>query len=94
MIGKLLRATALAGTLALAGCFGDTSPQEKLASIEALQAKNYPLNEKQQGELDAFIASGKTAMEAGQTEAASKAFDGAIQILKFAESAAIYNKAD
>ena len=94
MIGKLLKVAALAGTLALAGCFGESTPQEKLASIEALQAKNYPLSDPQRAKLDAFIASGRTAMESGQADAANEAFDGAIKILKFAESAALYNKAD
>lgn len=94
MKSGFLRAAALAATLALAGCFGDSTPQEQLASIEEMQAKNYPLTEEQQADLAKYLASGKAAMTAGDDEAAGKAFDSALDILKYAESAAIYNKAD
>jgi len=89
-----LRAGALALTLTLAACFGDSTPQEKLSTIETLQAENLPLNEKQQSELGVLIAKGKAALSAGQEEAAGSAFDGALAILQVAKDAALYNKAD
>lgn len=91
---SLLRAAALAATLALAACLGESTPQEKLAEIEQMMAKNYPLTETQRTDLDGHITKGKTALTAGDAEAAGKAFDGALDILKYAESAALYNKAD
>lgn len=94
MKSGFLRAAALAVTLSLAACFGDATPQEKLAEIEEMLAKNLPMTEEQRINLDGHIAKGKTALATGQDEAAGKAFDGAIEILEFAESAAIYNKAD
>ena len=90
----IFRVAALALTIALAGCFGDSTPQEKLLSIEALQAENLPLTEQQQTEVAGRIARGKTAMTAGQEEAAGSAFDGALEILKKAKDAALFNKAD
>lgn len=94
MSKQFLRAGALALTLTLAACFGDSTPQEKLATIETLQAENLPLNEKQQADLGTLIAKGKTALSAGQEEAAGSAFDSALAILQVAKDAALYNKAD
>ena len=38
-----LRASALVLMLTLSGCLGSESPEEQLKSIEALQAKNFPV---------------------------------------------------
>jgi len=84
----------LAGTLSLAGCFGDSTPQEKMAAIEEIQAKNIPLDEQQQAGLGDFIAKGKAALVAGNDEAANEAFQGALDILKAAQDAAIFNKSE
>ena len=94
MIRRSLQAAVLATTLALAGCFGESSPQEKLAKIQEMQTKNYPLTEKQQADITGFLSKGEAALKAGDDAAAGTAFDGALKILEFAESAAIYNKAD
>ncbi len=94
MGGQILRAAALALTLALAGCFGDSTPQEKLTLIETLQAENVPLTELQQTDISALVAKGKAAMTSGENDAAGSAFDGALDILKKAKDAALFNKAD
>lgn len=88
------RIAALALTLALAGCFGDSTPQEKLAEIETLQAKNLPMTEEQVAQLTTFVTKGKAALAAGQDDAAKTALDGALKILQTAEDAALFNKAD
>ena len=94
MIATPLRAMALAASLFLAGCLGQDSPEEQLQSIQALQAKNLPVTPQQKTDLDAHIAKGREALEAGNKELASAAFDKALAILKIAEDADLYNKAD
>lgn len=94
MIMQALRAGALAASLVLAGCLGESTPQEKLASIEALQAESFTVTENQQARLDELVAKGKAAMAEGKDEAAAAAFDEALEILKYAKDAALYNKAE
>lgn len=94
MIRRMLHAAALAATLLLAGCFGGDSPQEMLAAIEEMQGKNHPLTERQKTEVAAAVTEGKEAMAAGREQEARDAFARAIEVLEYAESAAIYNAAD
>jgi Tfp pilus assembly protein PilF len=89
-----LRAIALAASLFMAGCLGPGTPEEQLQSIQELQEKNLPVTSKQKTELDAHIAKGREALEAGNKEQAGEAFGKALAILKIAEDAAIFNKAD
>jgi len=94
MIATPLRAIALAATLFLAGCFGPGTPEEQLAAIQELQAKNLPVTEAQKTDLHTHIAKGREALEGGNKDEATTAFDKALAILKIAEDAAIFNKAD
>lgn len=94
MIRKILHVAALTATLALAGCFGDSTPQEKIAVIEEIQTKNIPLDEQQQAGLADLVTKGKAALVAGNDEAANEAFQGALDILKAAQDAAIFNKSE
>lgn len=94
MITTTLRALVLAASLVLAGCLGPGTPEEQLEAIQALQAKNLPVTEAQKTELDASIAKGREALEGGNKEQATAAFDKALAILKIAEDAEIFNKAD
>lgn len=94
MIAIPLRVIALAASLALAGCLGPDTPEEQLKYIQEMQAKNLPVTTKQETELAAYIAKGREALEAGHKEQAVAAFGKALDILKMAEDAAIFNKAD
>ncbi len=89
-----LRVVALTACLVLAGCFGPDTPEEQLKSIEALQAKNLPLTAKQESGLAGHITKGREALAAGNKEQAKAAFGAALAILKIAEDAALFNKAD
>lgn len=90
---KLLRAGAIALALALAACGADT-PEAKLAKIESLQAKNLEMTEDQKSQVATLLAEGRAAMADGRSTDAGNAFDGALAVLKKAEDAALYNKAD
>ena len=94
MIAIPLRAIALAASLVLASCLGPGTPEEQLQAIQELQAKNLPVTKKQQTELDVHIAKGREALEAGNKEQAGEALGKALAILKIAEDAALFNKAD
>lgn len=94
MIANPLRAIALAASLFLAGCLGPGTPEEQLVAIEEAMAEKLPFTPQQKIDLDAAIAQGRTALEGGKKEEATAAFDKALAILKKAEDAAIYNKAD
>ncbi len=89
-----LRVIALGASLALAGCFGPDTPEEQLEEIAAYQAKNNPLTAKQETGLGEHLAKGREALAAGDKEQAKAAFAAAIAILKKAEDAALFNKAD
>ena len=88
------RAIALAASLVLAGCLGPGTPEEQLQSIEELQNKNLPVTPKQKTELETHINKGREALAAGNKEQAGEEFGKALAILKIAEDAAIFNKAD
>ncbi len=88
------RAMVLAASLVLTGCLGPGTPEEQLQSIEELLTKNLPFTSKQKTDLDVHIAKGREALEAGEKEQAGEAFGEALAILKIAEDAAIFNKAD
>ena len=94
MIATPLRVIALGASLLLAGCLGPGTPEEQLETIQEMQAKNLPVTPQQKTELDAHIATGREALETGNKEKAGEAFDKAIAILKKAEDAALFNKAD
>ena len=89
-----LRAIALAATLFLAGCFGPGTPEEQLVVIQEMLAENLPFTEQQKTDLDVHIAKGREALEGGKKDEATAAFDKALAILKIAEDAALFNKAD
>ncbi|RME95415.1 MAG: hypothetical protein D6773_18415 [Alphaproteobacteria bacterium] len=94
MIRKLLIALTLGTSLALGGCLGESSPAETLTQIEELQAKKFDMTQEQKTRVAELVAKGKTALEAGNSEAASTALNEALEILKRARDAALFNKAD
>lgn len=89
-----LRAIILAASLVLSGCLGPGTPEEQLQSIEELLTKDLPFTPKQKTDLDVFIANGREALDAGNKDQAGEAFGEALAIMKIAEDAAIFNKAD
>ncbi len=94
MISKFGRVIAVALTLALAGCFGPGTPEEQVQAIEEILADKVPLTEKQKTEFDAQYAEGKEALAGGKKEEAGAALGKALDILKLAQDAALYNKSD
>ncbi len=78
---------------ALAACSAST-PQDQLAAIDKLVAKNFPMTEQQRTDLDKHLADGKTLLQNGNQAAASTAFGEALKILKLAEDADLYNKSE
>jgi len=90
----VLRVLAVGSVLALAGCFGPDSPEEQLKAIQEAQAKNLPMTDQQKASLEEHLAKGREALSAGNKDAAGAAFTEALAILKKAEDAAVYNKAD
>lgn len=94
MTAKPLRVLIVAASLFLAGCFGPGTPEEQLAAIEEAMAEKLPFTEQQKTNLDAAIAAGREALEGGKKDVATAEFDKALEIVKKAEDAALYNKAD
>ena len=88
------RAIALAASLVLAGCLGPGTPEEQIQAIEELQTKNLPVTPDQKTKLEAHINKGREALAAGNKEQAGEELGKALAILKIAEDAAIFNKAD
>jgi type IV pilus biogenesis protein CpaD/CtpE len=89
-----LRVIALAASLFLAGCLGPGTPEEQLEVIQEMLAKNLPVTDQQKTDMDALIAKGREALEGGKKDEATAAFDKVLAILKIAEDAALFNKAD
>ncbi len=89
-----LRVAALAASLVLAGCSGPNTPEDQLEAITAYQAKNHPLTAKQETGLAEHLAKGREALAAGDKAQAKTAFAAVLAILKKAEDAALFNKAD
>ena len=94
MTSKWVRAAALVIALSLTGCLGPGTPEEQLQAIEELQGKKLPMTEEQKSGLAKHVEKGREALAAGNKEEAGKEFEAALAILKIAEDAALYNKAD
>jgi hypothetical protein len=94
MIATPLRIFALAACLFLVGCLGPGTPEEQLTAINEAMAEKLPFTPQQKIDLDAAIAAGRAALEGGKKDVATAEFDKALAILKKAEDAALYNKAD
>jgi len=93
MKSKLL-AVFLAIFLAVAGCSGSSNPQDQLATIDKILAKNFDMATPQRQEVDQLVAEAKKLMESGKTEESSKLLKQAIKVLEFAEEADRFNKSE
>ncbi len=78
---------------AIAACSPST-PQEQLAAIDKLVAKNFPMTEQQRTEVEKHLVSGKGLLQDGKDAEASSAFGEALKILKLAQDADLYNKSE
>ncbi len=77
---------------ALAACSAST-PQDQLAAIDKLVAKNFPMTQQQRTDLDKYL-DGKSLLQGSKEAEASTAFGEALKILRFAEDADLYNKSE
>lgn len=87
-------ATALGAALLLGGCFGDDTPQQTLEKVQAIQAKQHPMTERQKKEVDAALAEGRAALAAGKSEVARAAFGRALTVMQRVEDIALFNKSE
>lgn len=71
-----------------------STPQDQMKEIDELLTAGFPVAPEQTEATDKFIAQGKSLLKEGKTEEAGKAFGEAIDILKMAQDADIFNKAD
>ncbi len=84
---------AVSVLMILVACSPGT-PQDQMKEIDELLTAGFPIAPEQTESIDKFIAQGKSSLKDGKTEEAGKAFGEAIDILKMAQDADIFNKAD
>ena len=82
-----------AASLGLAGC-GGSDPESQLQSVNELRAKDFPLTNQEQAEIERLVAEGTALAKAGNAEQASAAFDQAMNLLKRAQDANAFNKSE
>lgn len=94
-MSRFLAAAFLAALVALgpAGC-GDGDPASQIDTINALMAKDLPLTEQQRTDLERLIAEGNELVRTGNIEQAGTVLGEAIDLLKLAEDAAMFNKSE
>ena len=83
-----------AAALSLAAGCGNDDPQTLADEIEKLSGKDLPLTDLQKKEVAEFTKQGEEWLSQGKADGATEAFDKALAILKAAEDAAAYNKAE
>ncbi|KPK00066.1 MAG: hypothetical protein AMK71_08765 [Nitrospira bacterium SG8_35_4] len=71
-----------------------SSPQDQLHEIDDLMKKEFTLTTDQQESVTAFVTEGKSLLQQGKEKESSEAFAKAINVLKLAQDAYIFNKAD
>lgn len=92
---RILAAAFLAAIVLLgpAGC-GDSDPASQLDTINELMEKGFPLTGQQRSEVERLIAEGSELASAGKPEQAGAVLDEAIELLRLAEDAAMFNKSE
>jgi hypothetical protein len=71
-----------------------SSPQDQVKEIDELLNKDFPITVEEKENIEKFTAKGNGLLKEGKTPEASEAFAEAIKILKMAQDADIFNKAD
>ena len=95
MKGKLI-AVLLAMSLALAGCSGNkpTTPDEKVATINAMMSKGYAMSDNQRNKVNQMLEEGRKLAAEGKTEEAKKLLDEAINMLELIAETDRFNKSE
>ena len=92
-MNRIVRVLTAVIVVAMIGC-GGSSPQDQLKEIAELQEKGFSIATEKLQSIDRHTGGGKQLMAEGKTEEASEAFAKAIGVLKLAQDAHIFNKAD
>ena len=71
-----------------------SDPQSQLKDIDKLMNSEFTLTAEETETVNSFVTEGKTYIEQGKKIEASEALAKAIKVLKMAEDAYIFNKAD
>ena len=79
--------------LVIAACSQNT-PQDQMKEIDTLLNKGFPITAEQRENIEKFSARGRSLLQEGKSAEAGKEFSEAIRILKLAQDADIFNKAD
>ncbi len=90
---KLLHVVASIAAALIISCSGGT-PQDQLKEIQSLQAKNYPMAADETESMNSFIDEGKQLLEEGKVKESTESLKKGLALLKQAEDAYIFNKAD
>jgi hypothetical protein len=75
------------------GCSSST-PQDQLIKIDSLMKEDFTLTSEEQESVTTFVTEGKLLLEQGKDKESSEALAKAIKVLKLAQDAYIFNKAD
>ena len=71
-----------------------SDPQSQLKDIDKLMNSEFTLTAEETETVNSFVTEGKKHIEQGKQKEASEALAKAIKVLKMAEDAYIFNKAD
>lgn len=75
------------------GC-GQDDPAAQLQTIDELMAKDFPLTAQQRSDVERLVAEGDALISAGDLEQAGEVLAEAVDVLEFAEDAAMFNKSE
>lgn len=75
------------------GC-GQDDPATQLQAIDKLMAKDFPLTEQQRTDVERLVVEGNELISAGNLEQAGEVLAEAVDVLEFAEDAALFNKSE
>lgn len=86
----LVAALVLVGA---SGC-GKDDPAAQLETIDELMAKDFPLTEQQRSDVERLVSQGNALISTGELEQAAEVLAEAVDVLEFAEDAAMFNKSE
>jgi Tfp pilus assembly protein PilF len=89
-----MSAVSLLLVLAVSACGDSSEPQAQLDAIKEKLAKNLPMSPQQKSEVEQLMTQGSRLLAANKTQEASAAFEQALKMLKAAEDADRFNKAE
>lgn len=74
------------------GC--SSTPQDMLSEIDKLAKKGFPLTLEQKDSITSLVTEGKILLEQGKEKESSEILAKALDVLRTAQDADIFNKAD